>query len=292
MNFFKVGIVDFFGILCPGVLLLMNLILLLVACQVDFIKSIDLRLLERLAVGLFIFFFVICYLFGFILRLFSPDIIDKISTIFNHYLFPWRYSAKRKLRKEFKIKNKDRKWNRREFKKRFNEFLNSLYEDNIKKRIPLPKFFWAEDKYPYYQSLKCILNFYFPAPIKNRLLLGKFYNKVYISTWKTIIVSKDNNLAALVYQAEALVRFMSGTFWALVVGIIAGFLIIISGLKSGSDISMGLFLTLVSLFMSIIILLKFKDQRRREVLILLTAIDIVSQAENRVVSANNISEQV
>ncbi|HEX9970621.1 MAG TPA: hypothetical protein VGD14_00985, partial [bacterium] len=95
MNFFKVGIVDFFGILCPGVLLLMNLILLLVACHVDFIKSIDLNLLEKLDVGLFIFLFVICYLFGFILRLISPDIVDKISTIFAHLIFPCKYLLKR-----------------------------------------------------------------------------------------------------------------------------------------------------------------------------------------------------
>ena len=290
MNFFKVGIVDFFGILCPGVLLLMNLILLLVACHVDFIKSIDLNLLEKLDVGLFIFLFVICYLFGFILRLVSPDIVDKISTIFAHLIFPCKYLLKRKLKKDFKDANKDVNWKRGEFREKFKQFLFSYYEDKISKGENLPQFFWLDEQYPYHYSLKYIITKYFPPSVKDGLILEKYHNRQYINYWKTLVVRKDPNLATLVFQSEALVRFISGAFWALGIGIIAGFLLILSSLKSGGNINFGLFFTILSTLMSITILLRFKNQRRREVFTLLISIKAISEEENKIVSDNNFSE--
>ena len=82
MNFFRVGVVDFFGILCPGILVSINLYLLLLACNVrvdqiwKFISKGD------WGIVIFILIFVICYLFGFILRLITPDYVDKTATFF------------------------------------------------------------------------------------------------------------------------------------------------------------------------------------------------------------------
>jgi len=290
MNFFKVGIVDFFGILCPGVLFLINLFLLLIACHVDFNNSIDLTLLEKLDVGLFIFVFVICYLFGFILRLISPDIVDKISTVFVRTVFPWQYSLKRKLKKEFRNANKEAKWKRADFREKFKQFLFSYYEDKIDKGDELPIFFWADEQYPYYHSLRYIAKKYYPPSVKDGLILEKYHNRHYINYWKTIVVRKDANLATLVFQSEALVRFMSGAFWALVIGIIAGLLLILSSLKTGGNINLGLFFALLSTLMSITILLRFKNQRRREVFTLLISIKAISEEENKSISDNNFSE--
>ena len=83
MNFFRVGIVDFFGIVCPGVLLLINLTALLFICGVD-VKSLW-NLTSRAEPGTdFILFllFVISYLFGFILRLIPPNSVDNFSSKF------------------------------------------------------------------------------------------------------------------------------------------------------------------------------------------------------------------
>lgn len=79
-------------------------------------------------------------------------------------------------------------------------------------------------------------------------------------------------MATIIYQSEAFVRFMSGSFWALVIGILTGIVLLINCLKTGNNLSSIIFLLLILIFITITILRRFKNQRRREVFVLLSSL--------------------
>lgn len=280
MNFFRVGIIDFFGILCPGVLLLINLIVLLFTCGVEVNLLWDSMSKTSGGTILFVLLFVICYLFGFILRLVSPDYVDQVSTIFGRFIVPRRCIEKHKLRirleKEGKILNCNdgKQMNRSKRKEQFRKYLEDSYYDTlIENGDLLPSFFWNDECYPYYFGLKWVYYRNLPPDVAHPIMAEKeYHNKETYNFWKTWLASKDSNLATLVFQAEAFVRFMSGSFWALIIGIFSGILLIITNLGPGENVAPGIYLTAISILMVAIILSRFKNQRRREVKILLDAI--------------------
>lgn len=282
MNFFRVGVVDFFGILCPGVLLLINILVFLFACsgQDDHLWK---PVLE--GVGWFILpllLFVICYLFGFILRLISPDHVDKASTLFKKLKAFRRYrSDKHDLRVKFEEEvKKSEKLQRIEYpKKQFEVFLEDYYDKLIETGEKLPKILWIEERYPYYFSHKYRYYKNFPPKVGHAIMGSKkeYYNKDTYNFWKTLLINRDPNLATQVFQAEASVRFMSGSFWALFIGILSGIFLVIMNLGSIKIVAIGICLTTISILMATIILNGFKNQRRREVKALLDAIFVTSK---------------
>lgn len=284
MNFFRVGVIDFFGILCPGILALINLSALLFICNVEIDQVLQSKSTENWGIVLPILLLVICYLFGFILRLITPDYVDKASTLFGKLIAHGHYSEKSKLRKKFKNENKiSKKSSRRDRKKAFRSFLENHYDELIKKREELPEFFWNDECYPYYFGLKYFYYKDFPYKIAHAIIDKKeYHNKSTYNFWKRLLASRDPNLATLVFQAEAYVRFMSGSFWALVIGILSGILLIITNPGSGKNMAIGISLTAMSILMAVIILNRFKNQRRREVKILLDAIFVASKAEQKI----------
>ena len=273
MNFFRVGIIDFFGILCPGVLLVVNINVFLFACNINLWAS-----LEQVSMGdngliLFLFLFVLCYLFGFILRLISPDIIDKITTILFRIIFLFRYIEKNRLKKSFISRNNKGGLNRREKKEQFRKYLDSYYNKLIQRGKKLPKYFWIDEIYPYYYSLKSIYRKHMTPKISHSIISKKsLHNKTVYNFWKTTIADSNPTLSTLIFQAEAFVRFMAGSFWSLLVGIISGLILIINQSHDNNYFSYGLILSTVSIILAYIILSRFKNQRRREVMILLNSI--------------------
>ena len=88
--------------------------------------------------------------------------------------------------------------------------------------------------------------------------------------------AKNQNIYSMISQAEAYVRFMCGSFWALLVGLISGvFLIKI-------NLLIGIFILVVSFLMINVILRRFKNQRRREVKMLLDGIIITSGGKKNI----------
>lgn len=283
MNFFRVGVIDFFGILCPGILALINLSALLFICNVQIDQVLQSKSTENWGIVLPILLLVICYLFGFILRLITPDYVDKASTLFGKLIAPCHCIEKSKLRKKFEKKNEKKKSSRRDRKKAFRSFLETRFDKLIKRGKPLPGFFWTDECYPYYFGLKYFYYKDFPYKIAHAIIDKKeYHNKSTYNFWKRLLASRDPNLATLVFQAEAYVRFMSGSFWALVIGILSGILLIITNPGSGKNVAIGISLTAMSILMAVIILNRFKNQRRREVKILLDAIFVASKAEQKI----------
>ncbi|NQE46195.1 hypothetical protein C5S31_09270 [ANME-1 cluster archaeon GoMg2] len=363
MNFFRVGVVDFFGILCPGVLLLVNILVFLFACGAG-----GFNLSVAGGFNLSLLLFVICYLFGFILRLISPDYVDKAATHFKKlkafkryrkernkllvefkneggitemlYLFSWEnvsgsdsveilkllgdkfdinWAGNAEIHKvddkticisknensaeiridekkekatlkisdgkthKLKVKKEDgklniyKKLNRKERKEQIKALLEDYYDELIKNGDKLPYFFWIDDIYPYYFSHKFRYYKSFPPKVAHAIMGKKdFHNKDTYNFWKTLLISHDPNLATQVFQEEAFVRFMSGSFWALFIGILTGIALVI--MHNEETIKIGVCLMTISILMVSIILNGFKNQRRREVKVLLDAIFITSKA--------------
>lgn len=263
MNNFKVGVVDFFGILCPGIILLINFQVLLFACNIPIMQYLESMLNIESDTFFAIILFVLCYLFGFILRLISPDIVDYAATIFKKILNPFSFFKERKLYKSLgllQIKNKQEK------RRILNIYFNSLIDQGEK----LPKFFWYEEKYPYFIGNRYIYKKYLSPNDAKIMDIEKYHNKNNYNYWKVLLSHNDINLAALVFQAEASVRFMAGSFWALLVGIISGILLIIKDMNSQSNL--GYIISSVYFSLIFIILIRFKGQRYREVKILIDSI--------------------
>lgn len=271
MNFFRVGVVDFFGILCPGILLLINLSVFLFACDLP-IQSIWNSLSTGDAgIVVSLLLFVICYLFGFILRLISPDLIDRAASFLGSVR---SYREKRKFYAKLDQQGKLPKGKTRGVKKRA---LKEHCDELIEQDKPLPSFFWREEHYPYYHGTRYLYNRNLSHEIGEEIMgKRKYHNKNTYNLAKTYIASRDPNLATLVFQAEAFVRFMSGAFWALALGIISGIILIVSDIVSHRNLIAALAFTAITLTMMIIILARFKNQRRREVKMLIDAMLILS----------------
>lgn len=256
---------DFFGILCPGILLMINIQVLLYACNIDISQHIV--PISKIECDTFfaIIFFVLCYLLGFILRLISPDFVDKTSSIYLKMINPFCFFRKRKLLKDLNIL----KSKKEERDKVLNDHFNNLINEGKK----LPKFFWGEENYPYYIGNKYIYKKYLPSDYFILIESEKLYNKNNYNFWKILLTHKNANSASLIFQAEASVRFLAGSFWALLIGIFSGIVLVIQNTKSHGNI--GYVIIILYLLLVLVILSKFKNQRRREVKMLLDSIIIL-----------------
>jgi hypothetical protein len=268
MNNFRVGVIDFFGILCPGILSLINLQVLLFAFNIQIIPLWTSISNGKSDTIFAVMLFVICYLLGFVLRLVSPDYIDRLASFLSKFIHPKYYSEKRKLMKMFKndplMKNvnsgKERKL---QCRRMLIDYCNTVVDQGGS----LPKFFWHEENYPYYIGNKYIYKRDLSPGLANIMDDKKYHNKNNYNYLKVLLTSKDSNISTLIFQAEAFVRFMAGSFWALVIGVISGIVLIINNTQTHKDL--GLVFASVSFLLALIILLKFKNQRHREVKILL-----------------------
>ncbi len=266
MNNFKVGVVDFFGILCPGIILMISIQVFLYSCNINLFQYTEpiFKINSDTLLGAILI--VICYLFGFILRLISPDIVDSAATVYKKTINPLSIIQKKKLYKELKSKDKTEKGKRT----LFNDYYIKLIEHDQK----LPNFFWIESRYPYYIGNKYVYKKYLSSKDYKIMNNEKYHNKNNYNYWKVLITKHDLNLASLIFQAEASVRFMAGSFWSLNVGLISGILLITNNEKVPH--LLGAIITLVYLISIMIILSKFKSQRQREVKILIDSILICS----------------
>lgn len=236
MGFFRVGIVDFFGILCPGVLLFGSITLLLHALG-QLPDTIPENAADLLAsfVGSFVLV-GICYFLGFVLRLLTPDYIDAISTRFLTLLRTIRGKG----------------------------------PDTAKVTIGgrVYEFTWTGERYPYYLSTVWVYQQYYPATIAAQFYGPQdVHNKATYNYWKSWLASHHPDAAALVHQAEASVRLMSGSFWALVVGLFSGGLLLLS-----LEFLLSVVVILSCVGAIYLILFTFKNQRRREVKTLLDSL--------------------
>lgn len=233
MNFIRVGVIDFFGILCPGILLSINLVVLLFAFNAPLNLFLQSASIPKGELTISILLFVICYLLGLVLRLIPPDNVDRISSLFSK-LNPCHFIKKRKIT-SLLIKKARISTNLK--KKEMNLLLNHYYNNQIKKSLPLPAFFWKQECYPYYIGNKHIFFRDFPPRIASKIMSKeKHHNKTTYNFWKTYLATQDPNLAILIFQVEALIRFMSGSFWALLIGVISGAILTYSKFRAGSNI--------------------------------------------------------
>lgn len=302
MRLFQFGFLDFFGILAPGVIFLVNIAVLLYALLSMDSEGIrilqtaresnELKSLLQTSGGgiiLSLVLIIVSYLFGFILRLTRPDLADKAAsfylkltspkkTIIDKYLLMLRLEKEGKLNKykgEADSTNKEKLSIRKRIKQ-FKIYLeNEYYPPKIKNTEELPHYFWTEEQYPYFKSTKFIYNRDLPNDLTKIIMKDKkYHNKNMYNYWKELLAARDQNIYSLISQAEAHVRFMSGSLWALLIGFITGIILMINNLY------LGLIFTLVSFYMLHIILKRFKNQRRREVKLLLDGIIITSKGEN------------
>lgn len=294
MNFFKVGVVDFFGILCPGVILVLNIAVIMHNIKLATywwipIQESDHNIFSDFDGALIFFFaFVVAYLFGFALRLLSPDLVDEHAT-----WFAFRVNKKQRLErnryknmynKRMNINENYRKLSRKEKELKFRRYIKKtcirMSENNFPRDFL--RFYWLQESYPYYAGTKYVYYKHFGAEIANIIMKDfRHHNKDTYNYWKTFLASSDGNLSTIVFQAEAFVRFMSGSFWAITVGIFAGLSFVPHGLWeifSGkvalgvSEAALGLLFATMSMVLLALLLLRFKNQRRREVKTLLDAL--------------------
>jgi hypothetical protein len=251
MSFFKVSIIDFFGILCPGVLLLTNLSFLLL------IFKDENNLFQNIPEGdygltAFLLLFVISYLFGFILRLISPDSIEKL-------IIPIGKRARsRYIKKNCIIGKYKKKYNTSNINEE--EFEDFLWDEFYKNRNKFlnPSWCWRYEDYPYYFSLRQLYYSHLPTHIVNKIVGKKEkHSKDKLNFYKAWLTSEKPELAVLTFKAEAFIRFMSGAFWALVIGVLVGIFMIIYYMINDKITSLGLCLTIISFIIVIIIFSKF-----------------------------------
>ena len=229
MNFLRVGVVDFFGILCPGVLLTLSLLTLLAAME----APLDLADLSKFDPVLLVPMFVIWYLFGFVLRLISPDKLDRAATWYGR-ITHLRCETKRRQKikeciDEGHISRADPE-RRKKIRNCLEKYYDEIIFDSKTKRMPC--YFWYEEMYPYYRTTAFLYTRYYPEEFGRRITREKeFHEKVFYNYLKIFLARAEPNLATVVLQAEAFVRFMSGSFWAMVVGLIAGLVYLLRNWK-------------------------------------------------------------
>lgn len=268
MNNVRVGVIDFFGILCPGIILMINIEILLHSFETkDLPDLILMPSIDNIGIHTLIFF-VLCYLLGVILRLFSPDIIDNIATQIHSAIHFYPFS-KKQIKKR-KIKKENPSLSKKERKKRFTKYLNQKSSKG-----KLPDFHLKEEKYPYYLGNKHIYKKSLTKSISVIMNNEGFHNKDNYNHWKVKISHFSNDIYNMILREEAFVRFISGSFWSILFGIFVC-LISLVNCKKDNDFFETVLLS-VYLFISLVILYKFKYQRRREVKVTLDAILIYKQ---------------
>jgi hypothetical protein len=232
----RLGIINFFGIFIPGSY---------IAGIVFLVFTSSLKLAEVMAMTQFfniisqnmvlssVVLFFISYLFGVLVRLLSPNAVDRLSKFFLYYIL-----QKRGL--------------------------------------------WVTEIFPYKESiLKRLSDFgmgkihYF---IENLSIdYGKKKNTAFLNYCKYFIDANSPTLSRQIREAEALVRFLSGTTAALILAITASIamLILAKGPQEALLRSIYWGLLFVSIICLIPILWKFKHQRRREVLMVWFCVYII-----------------
>jgi hypothetical protein len=207
----KIGVIDLFGILMPGVVLLVNL---WIACSLAGVGPTNpLHSLEARGfslVGHAILFFC-AYLTGIILRLFRPDPVDRFST--------W---VARKMRDQNELRTV------RDFK--YRTFAQQAFVVTL------------------------------ATP-----LLPTVEGRDWFNFLKLAIQEKSIPLAEEVHKAEALMRLLSGVFYASAVAAALYFLgTIVAGITQSPRWWLGLVGIGVSLVVAAPIVARFRDLRLKE----------------------------
>lgn len=181
------------------------------------------------------------YLIGVILRLLRPAGPDRLSAA-------WVGRRYRRVRRDAEGSEKGHK--------------------GKKYRLPL----WASEQFPYvgHLGIVCrqyirsaeVLDFYEKtwAPSKRRGPNREFFNFC-----KAIIVSQDEGSAGEIYAAEALVRYMSGMFYALVVACFLFLVALVVRWIMIGQVTVGLIIMLCTYLVAIgVILRRFRFVRIKE----------------------------
>jgi hypothetical protein len=232
-----------FDILVPGMFLLINLGV--VVCLLPFVDDETKRLIANCADNpavAVIVSVVFGYLIGVILRLLRPSGPDRLSAA-------WVGRGHRRVQRNGGESEKGHK--------------------RKKYRLPL----WASEQFPYigYLGIVCrrrirsaeVLGFYERtwAPSKRRGPNREFFNFC-----KTMIVSQDKKAAGEIRAAEALVRYMSGMFYALVVACFLLLVALIVRWITIGQVTVGLIIMLCTYLVAIgVILRRFRFVRTKEV---------------------------
>ncbi|MEO1260532.1 MAG: hypothetical protein AAFZ15_17175 [Bacteroidota bacterium] len=144
--------------------------------------------------------------------------------------------------------------------------LSTFYLTKIRKRKEL----WVKEPFPYTKSMQSRFEKSGMGEVIVFLkkLNKEFSNKSYFNYCKLLIIAKSPALSRQVQQAEALVRFLSGTIWVLrYIGIWVAPIGLITFILKGNH-KLAVFYAgflFVSLIVLLLILERFKYQRRKEV---------------------------
>ena len=232
----RLGIITFFGILVPGTYLAATVVLIVSSAFQLFGYNgyaVTYNVLhENIAVSASAFFFV-SYLFGVVLRLFAPHIVDKLS---------------------------------------------GWYLVHVRRK----KDDWVSDIFPYKKSLAVRFEkdgMHKISDFMERLndRYGVPNNTVFFNYCKWFVDANDEALSKQIHQTEALMRFLSGTTLALLIAIIAFIVLSIAFLIDGTHMYSALHLSLAiaSMLILCLILERFKHQRRREVIMVWSALHLI-----------------
>ena len=168
-------------------------------------------------------FFFISYLLGFLVRLFAPKVVDRMSKFYLYH-----------------VRRKREKWVTDVFP----------YKDTLSKRL-------KSDGMEDVPDLIARLNAKY----------GRNNNTSFFNYCKWFIDANNPALSRQVHQAEALVRFLSGTTIALLIAISVAIIMLAVSVYKGLVVLWLSYggLLLISLLCLFLILERFKFQRRREV---------------------------
>jgi hypothetical protein len=205
MNILKFGRGDFFGIMIPGIFLVINIYFLFPEIIHSFLGHQSIYSLKDITTIIVPLAFIIGYIFGFALRLIKPNLLEilsfiswcpilVVSSVYRFYINK-RIDNKTTLMKYFifRIKN--------------------YWE-------PFPYVDWFYDSYllqsPF--SLKMFFNDLLKKEFNDDR--DKMKGQNFINQCKIIIQEKSSKLYDEVIFCEGLVRFLSGTSCALIIVIV------------------------------------------------------------------------
>lgn len=180
--------------------------------------------------GVFLF---VAYLLGVLVRLFAPEYVDGLSTLYLAY------------------------------------FLQDKRE-------------WVTDEFPYEKTLTSRLRESGMGKIaammsKLNSTYGEARNKEFFNYCKWFIDANDPALSRQVQDAEALVRFLSGTTFALLIAVPLALSLLITFAVYGAAVNSALYgvLLTIDIICLAMILRRFKHQRRREVLMVWSCVHLI-----------------
>lgn len=131
---------------------------------------------------------------------------------------------------------------------------------------------WRYERFPYQRSIFRVfaknglqhINDFF---ISHRQILKNAESDPFLNYCKFVISGNNLEIYKHIVQAESLVRFLSGTAMSLVISILIWIFISLALILRGSLTSLvGVFIVTVSFVLLWLIVVRFKHQRRREVM--------------------------